>query len=174
MKNSIALALLLACGTLMGQSKPASPKGTGPTVWPTIGRVWVTLDSVEANYPGNERAKPCGPDGAPVGKDDMVCVDVNARHIVASFYQKKENCERWEQAVCTQFDGYWFPVGKVIFVDETPPAAPPEPVKPQSGGTIAPDIEPVKPKTCPDGFDEVLECHTQTLPCKLHPDCKED
>lgn len=98
-------------------TKKPKPKPDA-TVWPKIVSVQMILDPVQAKYPGNEKAKPCGPDN-----HDDACVDLTARHIVNHIYNVKEHCEMNEGVKCTDiYEGnqqVWMPIGKPVFYDET-------------------------------------------------------
>lgn len=82
---------------------------------PVVVSLHIVMDSVQAKYPGNEWIRPCSPDN-----HADACFDSTLRHIISHTYQKKENCEKDEKVSCTQLSEYWLPIGKVIFVDETP------------------------------------------------------
>lgn len=90
----------------------------GITVWPKIASVQLMMDPVQAKYPGNEWAKPCGPMNHAVA-----CVDLTMRHIVNHIYGDKENCETNEGVKCTDMyqanQKVWMPIGKPVFYDET-------------------------------------------------------
>lgn len=86
------------------------------------------VDPVQNAENGNT-AKPCGPEN----HDDW-CVDPAKRHVVNRLYGvSKDNCEKNEGVPCEElqpcvagkFEGYescrrWVPIGKPVFVDETP------------------------------------------------------
>jgi len=102
------------------QQKKAGDGDPGKTAWPRVVKTWITLDPVQAKYPGNTQVKPCGKDGPVDGTN--ACVDLLTRHIISRLYSTKENCESGEGVACLivwDSQPRYAPIGKPIFEDKT-------------------------------------------------------
>lgn len=90
-----------------------------PTEWPKVVSMQLVLDSVQAARQDHV-VKPCAPEN-----HDGSCMDPKLRHITDRIYaSSKETCEAREGVPCTSTNGIqpgmWVPIGKPVFVDETP------------------------------------------------------
>jgi hypothetical protein len=93
-KWKVAIVLLASAGA-WGQQKAS---------------VQIALDPVQAKYPGNEHAKPCGP-----SNHDGVCVDDSLPHVTNRLYIQKDHCEQREGVRCTRDQQYFAPINKPVF-----------------------------------------------------------
>lgn len=88
------------------------------TEWPAIapGSIHLILDSVQAK----EQDHPI-PVCTPESK--TTCYDPSLPHITNHLYNKKQNCEMWENAKCTDLYNHdqqlWAPIGKPVFEDKS-------------------------------------------------------
>ena len=95
--------------------------------WPKIVSAHIVLDSVQAAEQDHP-VPTCTP------QSTTTCMDPTLRHITGRLYGLgKESCEYLEGVTCKQLPyqdagkEYWVPIGKPVFVDETPSqSSPPE------------------------------------------------